>query len=701
MDKPGALLLLLLSLLFFLSPFYIPSNTLQVHHASARIEKIFLASPSDFSLGRLHTSSRPSPLSPSSPYLFIHGHKGSITQGISMTQYFHTHGLELDMYSLDFNEGAVGISPSLLLAEVNFTQQCILEISRRYPNTPIGIVAHSFGGVVAALALQSLKPGLVKGLLTLSTPFTAPPVTSDWKFVREYHKMHSFLKSTEMPIISITGGIRDLVVPPQLTSTEVLGAKHSYHCYSSQISGLHADIDHIALLWGQEFFHYLSELLKLMNKHAGGRLIKEAKKLLQSDISRITEYRDLGDRVYVAASNNRVGFNAGGRGALINGTYYYVVSAEDLEENRKELGSEVRVKELVRHSQREIGWLTLLAGHKIEIKSGLGDAQVLGTHIQLSKSLSEPRFPARVTITGGEVQAVIAKCGKEEIIRLGQEEIIMYFHEYCENGPEVWIFGFEPQRDYVVEIQIDPLGTVICLVRDYRLHMFTCMCFLSLCYLTHISIYLEIAVALIVYTLGSKLRAYSFASWESTFDLTADYSVFSMIYIFLSGRGLAAGFSFVFEIIAFINRKVSMNKYLSIGILPLAYFFPWEVAWVLVLTSLKDRKHMYIAFITLFALTPEQIGYYISLYSHGIKETDYQVLPVIILVLSQINLEAVGVKWEIIIAAFLMGTCVHDLHYRGVVIFQALCIWLSFKSFIIYSYRLLKRQSSKEGKNNR
>lgn len=189
MDRPSLLFLIIFVLLIFLSSLYIPSNQLSVYKGSARLEKIYIEDYK-FTLAYLHTSQTSNPAFPA--YLFIHGHKGDVTQAISMTKFFFNHGLDFNMYSIDFNQGAVGISYSLLKAEVKFTEACIKEIAKRHPSSKIVIIGHSFGGVVGSLALINNGEKYVKGMIALSTPFEAVPVNSDYNFIWEYHRMHNF-----------------------------------------------------------------------------------------------------------------------------------------------------------------------------------------------------------------------------------------------------------------------------------------------------------------------------------------------------------------------------------------------------------------------------------------------------------------------------------------------------------------------------
>jgi hypothetical protein len=51
--------------------------------------------------------------------------------------------------------------------------------------------------------------------------------------------------------LSITGGVRDIMVPPQFTNIEELLNKNAMHIYSTEIEGLHLEMDHLATVWGE------------------------------------------------------------------------------------------------------------------------------------------------------------------------------------------------------------------------------------------------------------------------------------------------------------------------------------------------------------------------------------------------------------------------------------------------------------------
>lgn len=677
MDKIGFLLLLLLILCICVSPFYIPINKLKVHHASAKIEKISIKSPYGFSLVQVRTSH--SFQTPKYPYLFIHGHKGSVKQAISMTKHFHMAGTEIDMFSIDFNEGAVALSHSLLLKEVEFAEKCIEEIHKRYPHQQITILAHSFGGVIAALALHNLSNNMVKGIIALSTPFVSSPITNDFRFIQEFNKMHEFLKNTTQFVISITGGIRDLTVPPQLTNTKELG-RNMYHCYSTQIKGVHTEIDHVAMVWGEEFFDKLVGIIKICNTFTGSKAVREVKKNVQSEISKIVATVQGIDEVCVVVKENEIEGNVG---IVLGGWNYYLIPMGSNGEMCLD-GIEYRkTQKVLLGNLKSPSFFELLAGTFIDIPP----EQAFATRIRLGSELSNPRFPIRIVISPGRTKAIHAKCGNEEIIKFHEGEFVIYFHEFCENGPEIWIFG-SPDSISSVFLQIDPMGALICMVRDYRLHIFTSMFFLLLVRISEMGKYLQLLIFLSVYLWSGQVNSIFY--WEDS-GVNEEYSLLSLVFIVGAGRGLCALFYGICRIFEYFSRKLHINQYFLFGLIPIAWYFPWETSIILNLMKLKNQKLLEISLMYQFILLPQHIGHYIAVYTHGIYDSDYQILPAMVLCFSQLHFEKVEIKLECAISGFLIAFFGHGLLYRSVFILQLLCSWLSLKSFLNFLFTHLKK----------
>jgi PGAP1-like protein len=688
MDRIGILLLFLYIFMIYVSLHYIPSNKLSIYNASARLGKISIENSNNFVLNYIQTSKHQPSTAP--PYLFIHGHKGSVKQAISMTQYFHKAGIEVNMFSIDFNEGAVGLSYSLLMAEVKFTEDCIKEIAKRYPGTKITLLGHSFGGIVASLALINLDKSLVKGMVTLSTPFALPPVNTDIRFVWEYCRIHQFWKTTEIFLISITGGIRDLTVPPQLTNIKQLGTKYPIHSYSTEINGLHVEIDHIEIVSTEELFEKLAYILKSVNKYSSVKLIKNVKKHFQSEISRMISKQNITADIYIITSKQELQFVDDRIGMKINGFYHYIVpkSYASLLINKFTKVNEA----LVTVYDENLNFIHMLIGYNIK----LNNINNFAIYIKTGISYSDPRYPLNIQTTNSQkINLAYAKCGDEEIIKHNSSEFTFYFHENCENGPEIWLFGVESEDDTNIEIKIDIIGTIVTMIRDFRLHVFTCMFFLSLVYTSSYCFYIQIITAVCFYFFGYYFSTVSYLYLEPNRGQGIKYTVFDIIFIYCAGRGLYNFFDIVFYIFQLISSYIKLNKYIPLIILPIGYFYPWGVSLFLIVSCTNHKKMLYISYLCLLSMLPQHAGWYLAYFFHNIHEVDYQVVPAILLVLAQFYLEEVHTEYEVILVTLIIGVMVNDLLYQVVFILQVLCMWLAFKSFLVFCNKKFLKKKNK------
>lgn len=176
MDTIGVYCFVLYVILLLLSSGSIPQNQLKVYRGPARMIPVDIdQNPYGFRLISVLTANRKGP-----PVLFVHGHKGNAKQAIAMTDFFLKKGIIMNMYSLDFLEGAVGISHSLLYEEASFMQKALKWLAKAHPDEELVIIAHSMGGIVASLAITMADTPMsfIKGIICLSAPINSHPVNS-------------------------------------------------------------------------------------------------------------------------------------------------------------------------------------------------------------------------------------------------------------------------------------------------------------------------------------------------------------------------------------------------------------------------------------------------------------------------------------------------------------------------------------------
>ena len=627
-----------------------------------------------------------------------------------MTVFFESNSLDMNMYSIDFDEGAVALSYPLLEAEVNFTVACMQEISKRHPGQQIIILAHSFGGVVGSLALHHVPRSLIKGLVTLGTPFKSPPVNSDLRLVRAYDQMYKVLNSSQAFLISITGGIRDLVVPSGLTNLAKISDNY-LHVYSTSIEGLHKEIDHVAMVWGQEFFEKLVKVLKICSSAHGSQVVDKVRQMFVSDFSEFT-FKATGKedlwlvRVDKTDEAGKLGLE---KGLELHDSVLYIVDKVKLAGFNRDL-----YKQELIFKDFEFSLPRLMIGTKVQVETGKN----LGLVFKAGRNLAEPRYPLHIRVIGeGQVQAVLARCGHEEIVKYNENDFVLYFHERCEQGPEIWMLGFDLEYDYEVEIFIDFIGMVVSMVRDFRLHMFTAMFyFIMIEILTGYEKKFVQSSEIVIGKIGlpkevfiNYLISFGFMigfgqdfknlgmSYLVGFvnDEKIEYGVIDIAFICAAGFGLKTVFNFIFEFVVRVNKVVKGVAGSWIGValvMPLFYYMPWPVLIWLMVSSRAEVSSLKLGFIATFSVLPQIIGWHIAYLTHGIIEFDLNTVPIVIFLLAS-RVSKVNYRGEVAIASFALGILVHDLLFKVAILFQGICLISSLRHVIKYFRKRYKTKA--------
>ena len=628
-----------------------------------------------------------------------------------MTVFFESNSLDMSMYSIDFNEGAVALSYPLLEAEVNFTVACIQEISKRHPNQQIIILAHSFGGVVGSLALQHVPRSLIKGLVTLGTPFKSPPVNSDLRMIRSYDRMYKVLNASQAFLISITGGIRDLVVPSGLTNLDRVSDNY-LHVYSTSIEGLHKEIDHVAMVWGQEFFEQLVKVLKICSSSEGSQVISKVRQMFISDFSEFTQKKKVNEsqwlvRVDKSTEGGKLGLE---KGLELHDSVLYIVDEGKLAGFGKDLQ-----KQEFEFKDFDFSLPRLVIGTKVQVETGKN----LGLVFRAGRNLAEPRYPLHIRVIGeGQVQAVLARCGHEEIVKYNENDFVLFFHERCEEGPEIWMMGFDLEYDYEVEIFIDFIGMLVSMVRDFRLHMFTAMFyFIMVEILTGYENRFVQSSEFVIGKIGlpkevfiNYLISFGFMigfgqdfknlgmSYLVTFvsDEKIGYGVIDIAFICATGFGLKTIFNVIFEFIVKVNRVVKViagSWVVTLAVLPLFYYMPWPVMIFLLVSSTAEVNSLKVGFIAAFSVLPQIIGWHIAYLTHGILEFDLNAVPVVIFLLAS-RISKLDYRGEVAIASFALGIWTHDHLFKVAILFQGLSLISSLRHVIKWFRKSNKRKTN-------
>ncbi|GIY26830.1 GPI inositol-deacylase [Caerostris darwini] len=200
-----------------------------------------------------------------SPVLFIPGNAGSYRQirSLASVALRMAHSLRttkfFNFFTIDFNEEISGLYGGTLKKQSEFVLACISHIQSLYSSEKkIILIGHSMGGVIAKaiFSIPSLNPTDISLILTLAAPLKEPVVAWDSSLVNFYAKIKETWKYrlkkrfSDIPIISIGGGQRDILVRSDLiTNNFQHKSARNIEVLTSSIPGVWVSTDHLAIVW--------------------------------------------------------------------------------------------------------------------------------------------------------------------------------------------------------------------------------------------------------------------------------------------------------------------------------------------------------------------------------------------------------------------------------------------------------------------
>ena len=155
----------------------------------------------------------------------------------------------LDVFAVEFNEDLSAFHGPTLLSERTYVSDAIRYILSLYPpNTPIVVMGHSMGGVVATSLLPSPD---ISAIITMSTPHTLPPARFDNRIEEIYSNNRNHLISDPTPIVSICGGATDTMVPSESCTLPEPMAQGIFRktIFSSGMERCWTGIGHREMVW--------------------------------------------------------------------------------------------------------------------------------------------------------------------------------------------------------------------------------------------------------------------------------------------------------------------------------------------------------------------------------------------------------------------------------------------------------------------
>uniref|UniRef100_A0A9J2P5U3 GPI inositol-deacylase n=1 Tax=Ascaris lumbricoides TaxID=6252 RepID=A0A9J2P5U3_ASCLU len=205
------------------------------------------------------------------PVIFVPGNGGSARQVRSLGSLLHnkTESLQspftFDVFAVDFNEELTGISGMYLERQIRYVELVVEYVWQLYSPRAEGIifVAHSMGGVVVRSLLRDPRfdTSRIAFIITLATPHTSPSAPFDDFLENAYVQMKSAWnkRAKELSIlrvVSISGGLRDALVPDELTDDTDL-----IHFSTAGIDGVEVEADHLCIVWCNQLVRVTSRLL--------------------------------------------------------------------------------------------------------------------------------------------------------------------------------------------------------------------------------------------------------------------------------------------------------------------------------------------------------------------------------------------------------------------------------------------------------
>jgi hypothetical protein len=166
-----------------------------------------------------------------------------------------------DVFAVDFHEEPTGLHGAFVQKQAEFLVQTIHHLIQTCRFNQILLVAHSMGGYAAEMA-RILDPSIqpfIRNQITLGTPH-AHPVLSWEPSLYEVHQriQQEAIQSNDLAIISISGGLRDEMIPPRACNDSPHSASLSVLATDIMTRVKHADamkqpptlgMDHKAIVW--------------------------------------------------------------------------------------------------------------------------------------------------------------------------------------------------------------------------------------------------------------------------------------------------------------------------------------------------------------------------------------------------------------------------------------------------------------------
>ena len=231
----------------------------------------------------------------------------SITD-LLLSQYHY--GFVMDVFALDFGEEGTALHSSKIFNQADFIAKAIETLAEGCHlgdrSSGITVVAHSIGAwsVRASLDMnpQLVSKGWVKNIITLASPLQSIPYAVDSGVHDLVQTLNKRNANDVVAIISVSGGLRDELIPPTLSRGQSESFLASSILEAKATSSLDAKfgMDHRCIVWCFDLLTQIRSVIFTLAVSTGrGMNSSERRNIVRKTLMRTNQSTSFGDEVQI------------------------------------------------------------------------------------------------------------------------------------------------------------------------------------------------------------------------------------------------------------------------------------------------------------------------------------------------------------------------------------------------------------------
>ncbi|OMJ91787.1 hypothetical protein SteCoe_5568 [Stentor coeruleus] len=595
--------------------------------------------------------------------IFIHGHRGDYSQAKLFSSVM---GDICDMYSFDFKEDISGLSHEVIIKQAEFVTESIVEIQKKF--ITVYVLAHSMGGIVALLSAKKLTKD-IDTIIILNGPLQQSPVNSYLGFPIIYEEVHKYLLETHSKIISITGG-SDITIPASLTNPYEIYKKHYY---TSALPRVYEQLEHNDILYNIGLILTIKDLMYLEVKELGSIFAWEN----MDDL--VSEYKEneIFTETELFDGSNNIEFPCWCSFFLVYDAYVFIRTSTAVDEFKSPEPIQVEQIETeffyiykILSIPGEKVWFWAPEG-EIYIETIDDDYEITPKSIFLSpmtqkshsifhiRAVDFYRIPIEITFSHNP-DIIYAKCAHEEIIIRNKKNAHINFHEYCENGIDIWVINPQGQ----VKVFFNLYDYILVLFREFRVLIIGLAFGIFLDFRPYI-----VCGVLVFYMFGDFFRYYGMLGLDHVDYIEIRLSLLEIMIIMIMGFGVGIFIDLVYRGIQKLGKiKFWESCGVKIYWLGLVFVAPWIVLEIFLVLGLRKCRNLdfKMLFVSFLITLPQQVAWYWRVYNYFYLSLAnvhdiYAVFAMAIYIWADVKISENYRK----IAAWYFLICGQDLLYRG------------------------------------